>query len=82
MKLRKFLLTLVPILAFMLVACGGLFDAEEEIIDDTLPQEDEFIINEEIEIQEPEAEDVWEEDQPQPDVDDTWEEDAEEGMMY
>ncbi len=48
MKKEKFLFILVPVLAFMLVACGGLFDGDEidEGLDIEVPQ-DEFIIEEE-----------------------------------
>ncbi len=48
MKKEKILFVLVPVLAFMLVACGGLFDGDEivEELDIEVPQ-DEFIIEEE-----------------------------------
>ncbi len=45
MKLKKFLLVLVPVFAFILVACGDFFD--DEVIDEELDQgtiEDEFMI--------------------------------------
>ena len=45
MKTKKFLLVLLPLLAFILVACGGLFDGEvvEEELDQDMT-EDEFLI--------------------------------------
>ena len=45
MKPKKFLLVLVPVFAFILVACGDFFD--DEVIDEELDQgtmEDEFMI--------------------------------------
>ncbi len=63
MKNLKILFVLVPVLAFMLVACGGLFDGEEiqEEIDLDVPQ-DEFIIEEE-----PGEEPLYEEEEVTPD---------------
>lgn len=46
MKKKKFLFVLLPVLAFMLVACGGLFDGDEIIEEDPVldMQQDDFII--------------------------------------
>lgn len=62
MKKKKFLFVLLPVLAFMLVACGGLFDGDEIIEEDPVldMQQDDFII-------EPEQDPTFEDEAPAPD---------------